>query len=249
MKEEHRWKLLAAISLVTLSLALYTIHFFIFHDSQHILIYLVSDIAFVPIEVLVMTLIIDQMLASRERQQKIEKLNMIIGIFFSRLGTPLIRTFAHADTGSGYLHSVLGTGNSRLNEEQLREIDAYLASPATGIEATRVEWATLKDFLVNHEGFLMRLVENPMVFEHESFTDLILAVNHLTEEVKARQEFSSLPQSDIAHLTVDVKRAYIRLVPEWLKYMEYLRIHYPYLHSLAIRTNPFNDSIDAVIRS
>ena len=31
-----------------------------------------------------------------------------------------------------------------------------------------------------------------MVFEHESFTDLILAINHLTEEMKARGDLSSL---------------------------------------------------------
>ena len=34
--------------------------------------------------------------------------------------------------------------------------------------------------------FFLRLVENPMVFEHETFTDLILAINHLDEELKAR---------------------------------------------------------------
>ena len=41
-----------------------------------------------------------------------------------------------------------------------------------------VDLESLKSFLASHEDFL-RLVENPMVFEHETFTDLILALNHL----------------------------------------------------------------------
>lgn len=248
MKEEHRWKILAALGLITLSLALYTVHFFIFHNSEHILIYLLGDIAFVPIEVLVVTLIIDQMLASRERQQRMEKLNMVIGIFFSRLGIPLLGTLSHADPGSGYLRSILGSGDSRLSADQVREIDAYLGNPASGIDGDKMSWEAMKDFLVSNEAFLMRIVENPMVFEHESFTDLIFAVNHLTEEIKARNNLSALPPSDIAHLTGDTKRVYARLVPEWMKYMEYLRTHYPYLHSLAMRTNPFDESADVVVR-
>ena len=94
---------------------------------------------------------------------------------------------------------------------------------------------------------MLRIVENPMVFEHESFTDLILAVVHLAEELKARGDLCALPPSDIAHIRGDMERAYSRLVPEWLKYMEYLHRSYPYLFSLALRTNPFNEAVSAVV--
>ena len=46
---------------------------------------------------LVVTLIIDQMLESRERQQRMEKLNMVIGTFFSTAGTPLLALLVRAD--------------------------------------------------------------------------------------------------------------------------------------------------------
>ena len=52
-----------------------------------------------------------------------------------------------------------------------------------------------------------------MVFEHESFTDLILALNHLTEELKARGDLTSLPPADVRHLTTDIKRGYIPADP------------------------------------
>jgi hypothetical protein len=105
----------------------------------------------------------------------------------------------------------------------------------------------MREFLIGIEDFLLRIVENPMVFEHESFTDLILAVTHLAEELKARDDLSRLPPSDIAHLKGDMERVYARLVPEWLKYMEYLQRSYPYLFSLAMRTNPFDANAKVVV--
>jgi hypothetical protein len=99
-----------------------------------------------------------------------------------------------------------------------------------------------------NEDFLLRIVENPMVFWHESFTDLILAVTHLSEELKARNDLSRIPPSDLVHLTVDMERVYSRLVPEWLKYLEYLQRSYPYLLSLALRRNPFDNEADVVVK-
>jgi hypothetical protein len=105
----------------------------------------------------------------------------------------------------------------------------------------------LRQFLMQNEDFLLRLVENPMVFEHETFTDLILVLTHLNEELKARSDLSLLPPSDIAHLKGDTERVYSRLVPEWLKYMEYLQRSYPYLFSLALRKNPFDEKASVVV--
>jgi len=247
MKEEHRWKLIAAIALVTLSLALYTVHFFIFRDAQHILIYLVGDLAFVPIEVLIVTLIIDQMLESRERQRKMEKLNMVIGIFFSRIGTPLLATLSRADPGIGTVRHLLVAKDGVIAGKP-EDVRSCLDSKSCSIAMNHVDMGPLRDFLAGQEDFLLRLVENPMVFEHESFTDLLLAVSHLTEELKARDDLASLPTADIAHLSGDMHRVYSRLVPEWMKYMEYLRTHYPYLFSLAMRTNPFDDGAQVVVK-
>ena len=97
MKEDTRWKLFAGILLVTLTLAMLTAHYLIFNDEHHLFIFFARDLAFIPIEVLVVTLIIDQMLESREKQRRMEKLNMVIGAFFSRVGTPLLQRLVRAD--------------------------------------------------------------------------------------------------------------------------------------------------------
>ena len=97
-----------------------------------------------------------------------------------------------------------------------------------------------KIFLQKNRKFLLALLENPNLLEHETFTDLLRAVFHLTEELDKRNNMYQLPKSDYEHLRKDVERAYNLLIDEWLDYMEHLKNNYPYLFSLAMRTNPFD---------
>ncbi|MHB8108909.1 MAG: hypothetical protein ACYDHW_02625 [Syntrophorhabdaceae bacterium] len=93
---------------------------------------------------------------------------------------------------------------------------------------------------MDKRDFMVRLLENPVLLEHEAFTDLLRAVFHLTEELAYRQDFDSMPPSDTNHLAGDIKRSYHLIVSEWLVYMRFLKNNYPFLFSLAIRTNPFD---------
>ncbi len=71
------WQIILGVTLVASSIALYSIHYFIFRDPHHIFIYMVGDIAFVPIEVLLVTLIIHRVLSDREKKAMLKKLNMV----------------------------------------------------------------------------------------------------------------------------------------------------------------------------
>jgi len=67
------WQIILGVTLVLSSIILYSIHYFIFRDPHHIFIYMVGDIAFVPIEVLLVTLIIHRVLSDRERKAMLKK--------------------------------------------------------------------------------------------------------------------------------------------------------------------------------
>jgi hypothetical protein len=62
-----------------------------------------------------------------------------------------------------------------------------------------------------------------------------------------RKNLDGLSRADTAHLVHDVNRGYRLLVFEWVTYMEHLKEHYPYLFSLAMRTNPFDPEAQAEI--
>ncbi len=76
-----------------------------------------GDIAFVTIEVLLVTLIIERLLHHREKQSKMQKLNMVIGAFYSEVGSSLLKCFCDSDSGSDELREALSFDkNISLNE-------------------------------------------------------------------------------------------------------------------------------------
>ena len=106
----------------------------------------------------------------------------------------------------------------------------------------------MRSFLKERRNFLLRLLENPLLLEHQAFTEVLRAVFHFTEEIERRDTLSCLTEKDCLHLKGDVERIYRLLSLEWLSYMKHLHTHYPYLSSLAMRTNPFDSNASVVIR-
>jgi len=116
------------------------------------------------------------------------------------------------------------------------------------VDISKVDLEFLKSFLKGKRDFLVRLLENQNLLEHESFTDLLWAVFHLTEELEDRDALAELPDSDLKHLTGDMNRAYMALAHQWWSYMKHLKNQYPYLFSLAMRLNPFDRNATAIVR-
>ncbi len=225
--------------LVAMSFVCYALHYLFFRDAHHIFIYLMGDIAFVFIEVLLVTLIIHQVLSEREKRAMLKKLNMVIGAFFSEVGTPLLRYFTGFDAENERFSRHL-VGGDEWSAEHFDQMQQVLSGHQYKIDARSGDLAGLKEFMVGQRAFLLRLLENPNLLEHERFTELLWAVFHLADELSHRTETADLPESDYAHLSGDIKRSYHLLVREWLSHMEHLKNEYPYLFSLAVRTNPFD---------
>jgi hypothetical protein len=244
--KDIRWQIYVGLGLVALSAALYILHFFIFHDAEHIWIYLLGDIAFLPIEVLLVTLVIHQLLENRDRQAKLEKLNMVIGTFFSDAGTELLTYFSDNDPHLEDIRRDLIIPDD-WSDDEFHRVNNRLRAYSCDVNIHSVDLRGLKQFLTKKEDLFLRMLENPTLLEHESFTELLRAVFHLTEELNQRKDLSGLPETDLAHLSGDIKRVYGLLVTQWLMYMKYLKDNYPYLFSLAMRTNPFDESAIAIV--
>ena len=241
------WQILLGVCLLVLSALFYFLHYLIFRDPHHIFIFLLGDVAFVFVEVLLVTLIIHRVLEQREKSSRLEKLNMVIGAFFSEVGSRLLEILSELDPETERLQQELNPG-VRSAEEEFQEVRRWLVRHDYDIEARNVDWKNLKAFLVGKRDFLLRLLQNPNLLEHECFTDVLWAVFHLMEELWAREDLQGLPDEDYQHLYGDMKRAYGQLAPQWLEYMEHLKSSYPYLFSLALRTNPFNRNASPVLR-
>jgi hypothetical protein len=241
------WQVILGLVLVVLSAFVYVLHYVAFRDVHHILIYLVGDIAFVFIEVLLVTMIIHDLLSRRERRVRLEKLNMVIGAFFSNVGTELLAYISDHDPELEKLkdHLVM---TSTWSDREFSKVGTQLKTYAHQLDIQSMDLVHLREFLAKRSDFLLRLLENPVLLEHESFTNLLRAVFHFAEELGRRGTFEGLPESDYQHLAGDARRVYRTLVSEWVDYMEYLKQNYPYLFSLAVRTNPFDENASPVVK-
>ncbi len=245
-KGSKRWQLFLIVLLISLSALFYFLHYLIFHDPHHIFIYMVGDVAFVPIEVLLVTLIIHRLLEAHEKRSLLKKLNMVIGIFFSEIGTELLKELSgFCANHDGYCgHLKIDTQWKKKNFTEARsttlsfpyEINAFLSNTKD-----------IEKKLSSKRSFFIDLLGNANLLEHEKFTDLLWALLHLTEELSVRPTLDDLPQKDKDHISNDMKRAYALLIVQWLNYMEHLKQDYPYLFSLAVRTNPFNPEASPII--
>jgi len=239
--------LLLGVILIVSSAVLYLIHFVIFKDAHHIVIFLLADIAFLPIEVLLVTIIIHRLLSEREKRARLEKMNMVIGVFFSEVGIELLASISRSDPGlDGIRKELMVTGV--WTESEFLRVDQRLQDYEYGVDIGRADLRELKRLLVVKVDFLLRLLENPNRLEHESFTELLWAVFHLADELTRRENLERVPDTDLTHLGNDVKRVYALIGRQWVDYMKHMEKRYPYLFHLAVRTNPFDQTASVIVR-
>lgn len=240
------WELKVAMALVFASVVLYVLHFSVFRDLRHICFWSFTSLAFLPLSVLVVTVFINRLLAARDKALRLEKLNMLIGAFFSSVGTDLLAHIAAWDPDPGYLIRSFGGPQAWSGFDQ-RKANRMLNKHAYDVSPEREGLQELRSFLLEKMDFLLRLLENPNLLEHETFTDLLRAVFHLAEELACRHDIASIPDSDLKHLSGDVKRSYSLLVRQWVMYLAYLKVSFPYLFSLAVRTNPLDRTASPIV--
>ena len=247
MKKLFDWQVVFGICLVILSALVYFTHYLIFRDVHHIFIYLIGDIGFVFIEVLLVVLILEKVMGYREKASMLKKLNMVIGAFFSEAGRELMDILSKFDPECADMKGCLIL-SAEWSKRDFLKANTFLRQHTCSINLGKGDLTQLRDFLIKKRYFFLNLLENPNLLEHESFTNLLWAVFHLTEELAFRKDLTSLQDIDKEHIGNDIKRAYRFLVIEWLAYMKHLKQDYPYLFSLAVRTNPFNENAEIEVK-
>jgi hypothetical protein len=153
------WQVLLGMSLIVLSAFFYFLHYLIFRDSHHIFIYLIGDIAFVFVEVLLVTLIIHRVFEEREKKARLEKLNMVIGVFYSEVGTKLLEILSKWDSQIERIQQELVV-EGKSAQQKFGRISGCLMKHDYSIEREKPDWDTIKAFLLMKKDFLLRLLEN-----------------------------------------------------------------------------------------
>lgn len=229
MKKKIIYYTLITITLTLLSFIMYYIHYTIFGRLHETLYLAIIELCFIPISVLSVTIVFDNLLKRRARQEKLSKLHMLIGIFFSEIGFELLNLIAKADIQSKNL---------------LTSIDDYKSNIKTlknhphNIEPLTVDYKRIEFLLTDNRSLFISLMANESLLEHESFTDLLMDVIHLRDEFVFRKD-KEYTREDYVHLDSDIKRVYAMLSVQFIGYLNNLKDSYPNLYNSSKRNNPF----------
>lgn len=222
------------IMLLALSVIIYFIHYGIFHDAHHIWIYFIGDLGFMGIEALILYYVIDSLLRVREKLATRKKLNMLAGIFFYDLGIKIfnfLNLFIMNGTQCASeicVQEKWQNGEFKKAGEKAKNVELKLRYDSTALENLAKELKRGKELII-------RLMENPSLHEHEVFSDMLMSLFHLTEELLRRDDLKNNDEEDKSHLLNDIKRLYIYLAQLWLEYMQHLKENYKYLYLYNIK--------------
>lgn len=227
-----RKTLLLGLLLVLVSILMFTIQNYLFHQEEEAMFLLFEDLAFLPVEVFIVTILFKRFLDLSELKKKIKKNNVVITTFYVEAGLVILQAMKEFNLNlQEFLLAIeaKSQGGQR-NASALEKFEVVM-------EADPLKLPTLYKIMKEKKSFMLSLLENSNLLEHDSFTDMLWAVFHVADELEMR-DLEALEQEEIAHLSLDLKRAYSALTAEWLEHLEYLNREYPFLYQTAMKKNP-----------
>lgn len=237
LMKEYRHLVLFA-SLIALSGFFYATYYLCIGDVDVIWEDLLSNIAFVPIELLLVSLILHNILSWHEQRIRRQTLNMTIGAFFYEVGSKFLQICHRFDPKT---RKDLWVEANWAKRDFADAINQYLHQQIA-MDCERGNLEELQKMLLAKRDFILNMMQNANLLEREFFADMLWALFHLTDEVGWRGKLRNLSAQDRLHLGEDIERAYRLTIVEWLNYMRYLQRAYPFLFGLAVRNNPFKQN-------
>ncbi|WP_054835427.1 hypothetical protein [Methanobrevibacter arboriphilus] len=157
------WKIKLGIILLLTSIAMYCFAFFALNEHEKVIFYLVIDFAFMPLDVLVVVLVVEGIINKKEKENILEKLDMIMSVFFSEFGTEFLSKFINISNKNEKINKLL----KDLNVWSDKEFNNFLKDlKKTDLEINldldidqRKEFLTdLKQLLVENRGVFNKII-------------------------------------------------------------------------------------------
>ncbi|WP_296791174.1 hypothetical protein [uncultured Methanobrevibacter sp.] len=252
MSKRLSWKAKFSILMVILIIIIYGSNYLVLGDAEHIISYIWTHLGFIPVDILIVAFLLDEIIERKEKEAMLEKLDMLMSTFFSEVGNDLISQLSTVNkykASTENLKSIKNWNNQDYENKltELKNSNVDFSAMDIPLEAREEFLENLRTLLADKREFIINLINNPNLLEKEEFTGLINAILHLDEELEHRQKLELVTDADFAHLNGDMQRVYEKLVYEWVYYLRYLNKHYPYMIALIIRTNPFDETASVYV--
>ena len=142
--------------LIVISGLTYLLHYYIFRDVHHIFIYMVGDLAFLPLEVFLVVIVIERILARREKAVILQKLNMVVGAFFSEVGTQLLQRLLSCFDKYKEIQQQFAI-DQNWNHTDFKKAMAFATALENKPHCLNIDLEGLRTFLIEKRPFLLGL--------------------------------------------------------------------------------------------
>lgn len=227
--ENIKHYLFVSLILTFLSFVMFLIHYLIFGQLENTVYYSLMSLCFIPVNILAVTLVFEKLVERQTKLERLSKLNMLVGLFFSDIGFTLLKLIVAGDEKIDFLN---------LDFSDLKTCNDKLKNHDHNIHFELINYVELKELIIGGRDILSTLIGNGHILEHEIFTNLLMALMHLRDEILFIQH-KELSQEDHTHLKGDIMRVYKALTFQWINYLAHLKQFYPYQYNSAIKYNPF----------
>lgn len=217
--------------LLILSLVMFYYHYKIFGQLENTIYYSLMSICIIPINILAVTIVFEKLMERQRRIERLGKINMLIGLFFSDVGYNLLNILSVADNDFDSIY---------IDYENIKSTKAFLKTHKHNIICNRLNYNDLEEIVLSSRDILTNLLSNENILEHETFTDLLLSLMHLRDEMILIKH-NEKSQADLDHLNGDIIRVYKTLTTQWIAYLEHLKSTYPYMFIGAIKQSPYKN--------
>ena len=194
MSKRLSWKVKFSILMVILIIIIYGSNYLVLGDAEHIISYIWTHLGFIPVDILLVAFLLDEIIERKEKEAMLEKLDMLMSTFFSEVGNDLISQLSTVNKYKASTENLKSIKN--WTEEDFDNKLAELKGSSLDFQADispeeREEFLTnLSEFLESKREFIINLINNPNLLEKEEFTELTNAILHLDEELEHRKDLA-----------------------------------------------------------
>lgn len=226
--------------LLCVSALLYAIHYLIFRDLHHLAIFGLHELAFVPLEVILVTLGLDQLVEKTHREEARSKVSIIETLYFNESGGTMLRYLTSFDPDAARLRELLQVTED-WHSSDFRQAIRQLKSYPFLLDLDRIDFFGLHYHLSQRHEYYRSMLENPALTQSEAFTEMIMKIYLLWEELDGRTNLYQLPEKDRSYLAELLHEIYRELTEYWLDNVYNHSIHNRFRLHRAVESNPFLD--------
>ncbi|MDO4633339.1 MAG: hypothetical protein Q4B01_05715 [Eubacteriales bacterium] len=219
--------------LIAVSLAIYGLQLLIFHDPKTTSFYILQDLAFMPFTIAIATLVVGEVMDSREKKERKQKTQMLTSTFFTELGAPLMLQLKEmSEVDSEIVETIAGI--SIEDEASVRKVQEELRRAAFRVSLNEESYTAVRDLILEKQTMLLVIASNPLLIEHEEFTDMLWNVFHLIDEFRLRGAYAQMSQADRAHLENDLAGVLKLILISWSENILYIKENYPNFYNTSL---------------